>query len=432
MTFDPAYAEKVLDEACMAPEPHTIILGAGSSTRLILHQIKGQGRRRIRAILDDDPGLAGGNIHGFPIRLPRDYCSTQVDRVIITSQMHEAALTRRAHELFGPEAWLVYTFDRDKSLPCQLTDVCRRIQLEWDDGHPDDALWFTADQLHSALGRQLAQSTTWRYGPERQINEFAELRRHLDTLVNWRRSALLNFGCGPYHPLGISLLALVCGAGRTTASDLQPILDPQRTCQAMQDLISRIVLDPKRAFGPQAPARIDLLTRIESVVNLDRLNAGDLPGAVDGEALAYRVESIYETRLSAAAFDVIVSRDVLEHLPDAPQALAILYKLLRPGGVMFLVIDFADHRRYQNPKLYDHWSHLIDTNEPTHLNTNRLRFPQYRPMFDEAGFETIRYEPRSIEPLPCNAKASLAPMYQVMSDQDLAASSAVAVLRKPR
>ena len=53
-------------------------------------------------------------------------------------------------------------------------------------------------------------------------------------------------------------------------------------------------------------------------------------------------------------------------------------------------------------------------------------------MFDGAGFETIRYEPRSIEPLPCDAKASLAPMYQVMSDQDLAASSAIAILRKSR
>ena len=98
---------------------------------------------------------------------------------------------------------------------------------------------------------------------------------------------------------------------------------------------------------------------------------------------------------------------------------------------MLLMIDFSDHRRYQNPREFFHWSHLLDTDEPTHLNTNRLRFSQYRAMFEQAGFDTLEYESQSIEPLPLGAKASLALMYRKMSDFNLAVSRAVAVLRKP-
>ena len=153
--------------------------------------------------------------------------------------------------------------------------------------------------------------------------------------------------------------------------------------------------------------------------------------AVKSAALAHRVESIYETTLPSGAFDVIVSRDVFEHLPDVPRALDTLYRLLGRGGLLLLFIDFSDHRRYQDPLRFSHWSHLMDLEAPAHLGTNRLRFPQYRVMFDGAGFETLHYRPQTVEGLPSDARVALAPIYQKMSDKELAVSRAVAALRKP-
>ena len=73
----------------------------------------------------------------------------------------------------------------------------------------------------------------------------------------------------------------------------------------------------------------------------------------------------------------------------------------------------------------------MDVEAPTHLGTNRLRFPQYPVMFDGAGFETLHYRPQTVEALPSDARAALGPIYQKMSDEELAVSRAVAVLRKP-
>ncbi len=431
MAYDRTFATSVLREINSTPHRHTVILGAGAETRLVLLETDREVDSGIRAILDDDPNRRGEQIAGHVVHLTGDYPLERVQRVVITSQMYEAELARRAGQLFGRNADIVYTFDRGGSLPSALQATCNRVDRSWQEPHGEDALWYSADRLYTSLRRRLSTLPTWRYGANRQIEEFAQLRKYLRGRACWRGLSFLNFGCGRYHPFGVSLLALLAGARRTSACDLEPIADPERAAQATLDLITEVLSDPRTSLGAEAATRVELLRRIEAVVKLDRFKRGDLLGAVEPRALDYRVESIYDTTLPEAAFDLIVSRDVFEHLADVPRALAILYDRLRPGGLMLLMIDFSDHRRYQNPREYFHWSHLLDTDEPTHLNTNRLRFSQYRAMFEQVGFDTLDYESQSIEPLPVGAKASLALMYREMTDSNLAVSRAVAVLRRP-
>jgi SAM-dependent methyltransferase len=403
----------------------------GSETQLVFGGADRELHSCIRAILDDDPQRCGARISGHVVHPAGDYAPEGVQRVVITSQMHEAQLTRRAEQLFGPNADIVYTFDRGRSLPSVLNATCDRIDRSWREPHAEDALWYCADRLYTSLRKRLNALPTWRYGAHRQLEEFAQIQQHLRGRMGWRGVSLLNFGCGRYHPFGISLLALLARARRTSACDLEPITDPARGAQATLDLITEVLADPRSGLGADAPTRAELVKRLEAVVELDRLQRGDLLGAVRPRALDYRVESIYDTSLPRQAFDLIVSRDVFEHLPDVPNALAILHDRLRPEGIMFLAIDFSDHRRYQNPRQYFHWSHLLDIDEPTHMDTNRLRFPQYRALFEQAGFDTLDYEAQAVEPLPFGAKASLAPIYRRMADSDLAVSRAVAVLRRP-
>lgn len=429
LQFD--YASDVLRRVSETSEVHTTILGAGWCTEMLLWNSDHDLRRGIRAILDDDPQRWNTQIAGIPVRAPGGYPLGDIRRVIITSEMFQPELMARAADLFDRGVEILYTFNHEQSLPAHLNEARSMIEQRWNEPHPDDTLWYSADRLLTTLRQHLGALPTWRYGPQRQVAEFTEIRKELEGLVAWPDCSFLNFGCGRYCPLGVSLLALLTGARQTVASDLEATLDDGRTAQAMVDLIECVLMQPWLALGPGAPSRAHLIRRIESLVNLEQLCRGRLLPAVKSAALAHRVESIYETTLPSGAFDVIVSRDVFEHLPDVPRALDTLYRLLGRGGLLLLFIDFSDHRRYQDPVRFSHWSHLMDLEAPAHLGTNRLRFPQYRVMFDGAGFETLRYRPQTVEGLPSDARVALAPIYQKMSDKDLAVSRAVAALRKP-
>jgi 2-polyprenyl-3-methyl-5-hydroxy-6-metoxy-1,4-benzoquinol methylase len=46
--------------------------------------------------------------------------------------------------------------------------------------------------------------------------------------------------------------------------------------------------------------------------------------------------SIYGAKLSSAYFDIISMKEVIEHLPNPKEALSIIYKSLKPKGVLFI------------------------------------------------------------------------------------------------
>jgi SAM-dependent methyltransferase len=77
-----------------------------------------------------------------------------------------------------------------------------------------------------------------------------------------------------------------------------------------------------------------------------------------------------------ATFDVITASDVLEHLADAPRALAEWHKLLRPGGTVLVFV----------PAFRFLWSGHDDINHHFH----RYRAPELAGMLRAAGFEVQR------------------------------------------
>ncbi|MCA9242823.1 MAG: methyltransferase domain-containing protein [Phycisphaerales bacterium] len=399
------------------------IFGAGSNTRALLYALGGEARSLIRAIYDDS--AAGPELNGFRVRRPS--ADHAVDRVAITSPAHAGALAARARAAFGEGVDVVFLFDREATLAGCLGAWSERVAAEWPDD-VDDALWHNADALAADLRRRLESSGRWRYGVARQLNEFAELRRDLDGRLNWTDCRLYNFGCGRYHPLGVSLMATALGARTTLATDLEPPLDERRSAEALAELAGAIALEPALIGEGLDVAEVAL--RVASVIRVGDLRAGRLLEGVDRERLAFRAESIYDARLEPASFDVIVSRAVFEHLPDVPAALRVLAAALAPSGVMALRIDFADHRIYVDPARYRHWSHLIDLDEPAYLGTNRLRYADYPAMFEAAGLRVIDWRPETREDVPREAIAQLAPRYRAMAPSDLAVMSVTAVLRR--
>ena len=77
--------------------------------------------------------------------------------------------------------------------------------------------------------------------------------------------------------------------------------------------------------------------------------------------LDVRAHGLFEADLEPASFDAVVMADVLEHLLDPAQALARVAGLLRPGGVLLLVLPDAGSRVAR--RLGRRWWSVI----PTHV-----------------------------------------------------------------
>ena len=102
------------------------------------------------------------------------------------------------------------------------------------------------------------------------------------------------------------------------------------------------------------------------------------------------------TGLPPASVDLIATVNTLEHIPPAEldPILAECRRLLRPGGVMSMIIDYSDH--------YSHFDRAITPynflryseaawrryNPPLHYQ-NRLRHADYAGLFTAAGFRIL-------------------------------------------
>ena len=107
------------------------------------------------------------------------------------------------------------------------------------------------------------------------------------------------------------------------------------------------------------------------------------------------------TGFEANSFDFVSSTATLEHIPreELKHILSETVRILKPGGIMSNTIDIDDHASHisSNVSCYNflrfsdrQWS-LITTN--TNYQ-NRLRYPDYIQLFDDAGFTVIAEEPK--------------------------------------
>ena len=104
-----------------------------------------------------------------------------------------------------------------------------------------------------------------------------------------------------------------------------------------------------------AALRPDATYLQEQVTAFHGWAAGELPGVVGSEYLGdemasgtvvdgVRHEDALALSFADAAFDAIVSNDVLEHVPDAPRAFAEAARVLRPGGLLVFSVPFHADR----------------------------------------------------------------------------------------
>lgn len=181
---------------------------------------------------------------------------------------------------------------------------------------------------------------------------------------------------GPGDNLGVAMKFLSAGARQVICLDkFLTKQDPEQQRRIYQALRESISPKEREVF--------------DTVVKLDRRLE------IDGEKLKYiqglPIEGAAE-KLKGESFDVIVSRAVLEHVYNPDTAIAVMDRLLVPGGLMVHKIDFRDHGLFsgggQHPltlwtipaPLHKHM--VYDTGKP-----NRKLIGYYRQKMAELGYE---------------------------------------------
>ncbi len=172
---------------------------------------------------------------------------------------------------------------------------------------------------------------------------------------------------------------------------------------AGNDLFSNLFL-ATRGFSNQITVDIARLTTPEYLNRLvghptfaalgERRFTADFENELRGLGITYRAPfDIRRTDLPTGSIDAVVSTNTLEHIPveDIKAILRECRRLIRPGGICSLAIDYTDHYSHTDRAITEFnflrfgetaWRLL---SPPNHYQ-NRLRHRDYRHLFLEAGF----------------------------------------------
>jgi SAM-dependent methyltransferase len=188
---------------------------------------------------------------------------------------------------------------------------------------------------------------------------------------------VLEFGTG-WLPL-IPLLFHLAGARSLTLTDIERLMDDANIDRA-RALVAGRIADVAAVLGQREP---DLLARLAEPMRFTYL--------VPWDAAAHE----------AASADIVVSRAVFEHVPQAALRgfLRQFHRILRPDGVMCHVIDNSDHWEHIDKSLsrisflqYDRELRWKIANLESQNFQNQLRHSDYRRLFEEAGFTVAASE----------------------------------------
>ncbi len=107
-------------------------------------------------------------------------------------------------------------------------------------------------------------------------------------------------------------------------------------------------------------------------------------------------------------FDIVISMAVFEHIRDLRKAVSEIHRVLKKGGVAYVLIHLftslsgGHHNAYMSPKKVPPWDHLRSQTCPVPVYLNRAREEEYVLAFSErfSILETNRtYEDESVEAL---------------------------------
>jgi hypothetical protein len=250
---------------------------------------------------------------------------------------------------------------------------------------------------------------------------------------------------GPGDSLGIGLSALISGSEQYFALDIIKYTNAEFNLKIFDELVilfkNKTPLPDENEFPLMKPTlqnyhfpdHIFTDSYLEKVLDEKRLvkirdsiKALDKPDAAkEGtEMITYKAPWNEEVINESEEVDMIISQAVLQHIDKLAPAYQLMFKWLKPTGLMSHVIDFKSMGSSDN--WYGHWSYSdtewkIVRGRKEYL-INRLPYSAHINLLHENGFKVIRSRKTTNESI-INRK-NLAPRFKSMSDEDISVSGA--------
>jgi SAM-dependent methyltransferase len=258
---------------------------------------------------------------------------------------------------------------------------------------------------------------------DRSLAEDIEFgRAHVDALEQFgvEPGAATTFEFGAGYDLHRPLIQRALGIAEQRLVDIRPV--------ARRSL----VVDAARRLQSWPPASEDWI-RIE-------VPSDGLTDVLTANGLHYEAPAdARRTSLATASIDAVITTTTLEHIP--PDDLTAIYaecsRLLKPGGVMSMMIDYSDHWSHFDPTLTPYNFLRFDEAEwskwsPELMFQNRLRHEDHVRLLEKAGFDVtvLRLDGADEDGLRALKEVPLAAPFAGRDPEVLAATSSHVVARR--
>ena len=246
--------------------------------------------------------------------------------------------------------------------------------------------------------------------------------------LDLRGAVVAELGCGSLNPLGALLVFLLAGARQAHGFDLDPPQDERAATRALARLATYMLAEPALLAPGLGLSRDDVARRFQGF-DLIRLWLGD-PGGIDAQRLQLHRRAAETTGLATASVDLAYSVSFLEHVADPAATIAELARITRPGGCGVHAIDVSDHHAYGDAKHHP-LDFLRQAPGPALVHgSNRLRLPQFVPLFEQHGFTVDELEVHQRIPVDEALHASFAEPFRALPRSDLEALGGMLFVRR--
>lgn len=246
--------------------------------------------------------------------------------------------------------------------------------------------------------------------------------------LDLRGAVVVELGCGSLNPLGALLVFLLAGARQAHGFDLDPPQDERAATRALARLATYMLAEPSLLAPGLGLSRDDVARRFAGF-DLIRLWLGD-PGGIDAQRLQLHRTAAETTGLATASVDLTYSVSFLEHVADPAATIAELARITRPGGCGVHAIDVSDHHAYGNAKHHP-LDFLREAPGPALVHgSNRLRLPQFVPLFEQHGFTVDELEVHQRIAVDEAMQASFTAPFRTLPRSDLEALGGMLFVRR--
>jgi len=215
---------------------------------------------------------------------------------------------------------------------------------------------------------------------EKAKHQYEQFEMMLNTLARLgypiKGKKILDIGCGRFYPFTILLNSI---GNQVVGIDTLPIGANERWLKkywnivrhnGLERLLEELLLVPKYRVYYKALSRSASFCLTRQGIQIMQM---------DAENMSFADET----------FDIVVSSQVFEHLPNVAQAVSEMCRVMKRGAIAYININVftspsgGHHYNWRHPEKVPPWDHLRQRQLPFTVYLNEMREHEYMRLFQE-------------------------------------------------